>query len=312
MNQIHVVTGAGPVGTTVALRLADAGHHVRLLTRSGSGPDHPLVERLRVDVGQPGALDPHLDGAAAVFHCAHGSAYDAATWRRELPGTERVVLEAAGRAGAVVVFPESLYAYGRVEGPITEDLPRDAADGKQGVRADLLRARAASPTPTVSVVASDFYGPHVRSSHAGERVVPRVLAGRGVRVLGDPDLPHSFTYVPDLAAAMVAAAATPAVWNTVLHAPTAPAPTQRQLVGAFAAAAGVAPPPVGTLPLVLLRAVGRVHRGTRELLELSFQFTAPFVMESRRSEELLGLAPTPIDVGAKATVDWWRDRAQAG
>lgn len=306
MNQIHVVTGAGPVGSTVALQLADQGHQVRLLTRSGSGPDHPLIERRRVDVSRPDHLDAAFAGATAVFHSIHASAYDAAVWRRELPAAERVVLEAAGRAGAVVVFPESLYAYGVVDGPISEDLPRDATEGKPGVRTALLRARAASPTPTVSVVASDFYGPRVRTSHAGERVVPSVLAGKTVRVIGDPDLPHSFTYVPDLAAAMIKAAATPELWDTVLHAPTPAAPTQRELIAAFAAAADVRTPTVGRLPMGLMRAVGVVHRGTRELLELSYQFTAPFVMDSARSERLLGLSPTPIDVAAKETVAWWR------
>ena len=51
MNTVHVVTGAGPVGSTVALQLADAGHQVRLLTRSGSGPAHPLVDRRRAPPG---------------------------------------------------------------------------------------------------------------------------------------------------------------------------------------------------------------------------------------------------------------------
>ena len=88
------------------------------------------------------------------------------------------MLDAAGRAGAVVVFPESLYSYGQVDGPMTEDLPRDATRGKLGIRAELLRARAASPTPTVSVVASDFFGPRVRMAHAGERLVPTVLDGQ--------------------------------------------------------------------------------------------------------------------------------------
>lgn len=308
MNQLHVVTGAGPVGSTVALQLADQGHQVRLLTRSGSGPDHPMIERRRGDVSRPDQLDAAFAGATAVFHCIHASAYDAAAWRRELPAAERVVLEAAGRAGAVVVFPESLYSYGVVDGPITEDTPRAAVGGKPGVRTDLLRARAASPTPTVSVVASDFYGPRVRTSHAGERVVPNVLKGKRISVIGSPDLPHSFTYVPDLAAAMIKAAATPELWDTVLHAPTGPAPTQRELIAAFAAAAGVETPAVGRLPMGLMRAVGLVHRGTRELLELSFQFTAPFVMDSSRSEQLLGLAPTPIDVAAKETVAWWREQ----
>jgi nucleoside-diphosphate-sugar epimerase len=305
-SELHVVIGAGPVGSTIASQLADQGHQVRLLTRSGSGPEHPLIDRRRVDASQADGLDEHVEGALAVYHCAHGSAYDAKVWRAELPRTEAVVLEAAGRAGAVVVFPESLYSYGPVDVPMTEDLPRNATRGKLGIRAELLRARDASPTPTVSVAASDFFGPHVRTAHAGERLVPKVLAGKTVNVVGSLDQPHSFTYVPDLARAMIAAARTPELWNTFLHAPTAPAPTQRELVAALSAAAGMRTPRMWALPSWVLKVSGLLSRDAHELAETSYQFSAPFVLDSRRSEELLGLAPTPLEVAAKETVAWWR------
>lgn len=308
---VHVVTGAGPVGSTVALQLAEAGEQVRLLTRSGSGPEHAGIERRRVDVSRPDHLDEALAGAVAVHHCIHGSRYDARTWRAELPLAEKVVLEAAGRAGAVVVFPESLYSYGPVGGPITEDLPRAASGGKLGVRTDLLAQRDASPTPTVSVAASDFYGPLVRNAHAGERMVPTVLAGRTMRVAGSLHQPHSFTYVPDLAAAMVHAAAREDLWNSFLHAPTAPALTQQQLVEMVAAAGGVPVPRTSSIPGALMTAVGLVSRDMRELAETSYMFTAPFVLDSSRSEERLGLAPTPLADGLAATVAWWRAQVPA-
>lgn len=304
----YVVIGAGPVGTTLALQLADRGDTVRLLTRSGSGPVHPLIERVRADAGNPSDLAAAIEGARAVFCCMHASAYDVKVWRAELPRAERVVLEAAGRVGAVVVFPESLYSFGRVTAPITEETPRDARDGKPGVRTELLHAREASPTATVSVAASDFYGPFARNAHAGERMVPTVLAGRTMRVIGDPDAPHSWTYVPDLAAAMIRAADEESLWDSFVLAPTAPAVSQRQLVQAYAEVAGVPAPRVAGLPGWALKAVGSVHRGTRELMELSFQFEAPFVLDSRVSEQRLGLTPTPLETGAKATVEWWRQQ----
>ena len=40
---LHVVVGAGPVGSGVAQLLADAGEQVRVVTRSGSGLEHPAV-----------------------------------------------------------------------------------------------------------------------------------------------------------------------------------------------------------------------------------------------------------------------------
>ncbi|MFD6856505.1 NAD-dependent epimerase/dehydratase family protein [Rhodococcus sp. NPDC060090] len=315
MSKLHVVAGAGPVGTTVAEQLAAQGHRVRVLTRSGSGPDHPGIERLRVDVNDPHALDdaltgPDGDSAVALYLCIHGSAYSAEAWKRELPAAEQVALDAAGRVGAVVVFPESLYSYSSPHEVMTEDSPRNATRGKLGVRARLLAARDAHSTPTVSVVASDFFGPHVLNAHAGERMVPTVLAGKTSRVLGSADTPHSFTYVPDLAAAMIAAAGNDGVWNRVLHAPTAPAVTQRELATAFTTAAGIPAPKVGTIPTWVVRAGAVVNSDMRELAETVYMFTDPFVMDSSRTEAALGLSPTPLADAADTTVRWWQDRAR--
>src|SRR5699024_636626 len=138
----YLVTGAGPVGATIALQLAERGESVRLATRSGSGPEHDRIHRIRLDVNDRAALAQAADGATAVFHAIHGSKYQAAAWRAELPGAEQVVMDVAASAGAVVVFPESLYSYGPVTGEMTEATPSSATTGKLGVRAALIRARA--------------------------------------------------------------------------------------------------------------------------------------------------------------------------
>lgn len=313
MSNLQIVCGAGPIGWTVAQQLADRGRRVRVLTRSGSGPAHPLVERVRTDVADPEALAAAFgdDTVTAVHMCIHGSAYRAEIWESELPAAERAVLDAAWQAGAVVVFPESLYSYSEPDRVMDEDSPRTATTGKRGIRTRLLAQRAAHETPTVSVVASDYFGPRALNAHAGERMVPTILSGRTPRVLGAADVPHSFTYVPDLAAAMIAAADTPAVWNTVVHAPTAPAVTQREMVTAFATAAGVPVAKVGTIPAWVLRGGGLINRDVRELAEMLYQFTDPFVMDSRRSEQALGVTATPLPTAAAETVRWWREQRTA-
>ncbi len=310
MAKIYAVTGAGPVGWTVAEQLAQQGEHVRLYTRSGSGPELPGVERIRLDASNPEQVGSAFAGASAVFHCIHGSAYATAAWEAELPRAERTVLDAAARAGAVVVFPESLYFYTTPDAVMTEESPRNATGGKRGVRTQLLAARDASEAHTVSMVASDFYGPRVRVSHAGERMVPLILSGKTIRPLGRADVPHSFTYVPDLAAAMIMAAQREELWDSVLHAPTAPAPTQRGVAQAFAHAAGVPEPAIKPLPAWMVRAMGTVSAPMRELSEMLYQFDRPFVMDSSRSEALLGLRPTSLTDGAAATVQWWQEQAR--
>ncbi|WP_255768673.1 NAD-dependent epimerase/dehydratase family protein [Pseudarthrobacter sulfonivorans] len=306
MNDLNVVTGAGPVGWAVAEQLAGQGKHVKVLTRSGSGPAHPLVERLTVDVQDAAQVRAAFAGATAVFHCIHGSSYTADAWRAELPRAEQTVLAAAHEAGAVVVFPESLYSYSEPDRPMTEAGPRTARGGKRGVRTDLLQSRDASPANTVSVAAGDFFGPHVRNSHGGERMVAPVLAGKKLWVVGSADQPHSFTYVPDLAAAMIRSAQTPALWNKVWHAPTGPAVTQRQLATAFAEAGGAAPPKIGAIPGWALRTMGVFSKDLGELGETLYQFQEPFVMDSAASQAALGLQPTPLHQAAAETVAWWR------
>lgn len=307
---LFVVTGAGPVGWTVAEQLAAAGHRVRVLTRSGGGPPHPLVERHAVDVSRPAGLGELFQGVSAVFHCIHGSRYSVRAWAAELPGAEQTVLAAAGDAGAVVVFPESLYSYSEPDRPMREDSPREARSGKRGIRTALLKARAASATDTASVVASDFFGPRVLGAHAGERMLKPVLAGKSLLVVGSADQPHSFTYVPDLAAAMIRVAIDPALWHRVWHAPTGPALTQRAMAAAFAAAAGARTPRVAAIPGGALRAMGMLSPGTRELAETLYQFELPFVLDSRASEAALGLQPTPLTQAAAATVAWWGDQGR--
>ncbi len=65
---------------------------------------------------------------------------------------------------------------------------------------------------------------------------------------------------------------------------------------------------MGTIPSWLVRAGGHVNRDMKELAEMLYQFDAPFVMDSTRTEQVLGLSPTPLDEAAARTVGWWRSR----
>lgn len=304
----HLVLGAGPIGTTLALQLVERGDHVRLLTRSGSGPDHPAIERVRGDATDIEAVERAARGVEAIHHCIHATEYRADVWRRELPVAERTVLRAAAREGVVVTFPESLYGLDAAPQPFTETSARTPGSAKGAVRVDLLAAREAAPVRTVSVTASDYFGPLARANaHAGERMIVPLLRGRTVRPLGSADQPHSFTYLPDLAEAMIRAA-DDAHCSGLLFAPTGPAVTQRELIARYAAAADVPVPRVRPIPGTAVRLLGRVQRDMRELAEMLHQWERPFVMDSSASESLLGLKPTDLDTAVDTTIAWWRDQ----
>lgn len=292
----HLVIGAGQIGPHVARQLAEAGEQVTVATRSGRGPTD--LRNVSLDATDAAALRSALDGVDVLYLCLHASAYRDDVWRRELPALEHTVLEAAAATGTVVVFPESLYAFD-TSAPISPTSRRAPRSTLGEVRRLLLDQRAASPATTVSVVAGDFIGPGATQSHAGPRMWEPTLAGRTVRPVGRIDVVHPWTYLPDLAATMVAAAARPTA--PVVIAPAVHA-TQRELVEAFAAAGGVDVPRIRPVPLGVMRAVGALHRETRTIAQTGYLFTEPVRMDFTATREALGIDATPLDVVAKATI----------
>src|SRR5471032_797305 len=97
---LHVIVGAGPVGSTTASMLADMGEHVRVVTRSGGGPVHPLVERAAANASDPEALKAAAAGAT-VMYSAGSPPYD--RWVTDWPPLAASMLSAAEALGAVLV-----------------------------------------------------------------------------------------------------------------------------------------------------------------------------------------------------------------
>ena len=146
------------------------------------------------------------------------------------------MLAAAERNGALLVSLENLYGYGPTGGrPMTEDLPLAATTVKGRTRAamtgELLAAAAHGRVRVAIGRASDFFGPGVtEGSTLGERVFGNALAGRRADFIGNPELPHTYSYVPDIAAGLATlgtdARAAGQVWHlpgpATVHDPGAP------------------------------------------------------------------------------------------
>jgi nucleoside-diphosphate-sugar epimerase len=310
--QHHLVIGSGPVGSGIALRLAEQGHPVTVVTRSGSGPDHPLVTKVKGDAADAETLTDLATGAATIVNCANPPYH---RWATDWPPMHAAIMAAAERTGAVVVMMDNLYGFG--EGrpmPMREGDPLLATGTKGAVRArmarELLEAHAAGRLRATLARASDFYGPGVRDASLGERVVPNVLKGKRVSLLGRLDIPHSVSYMPDVVTTMVTIALDERAWGSAWHVPSGPAVSQRMVVQAFADAAGTTVK-AGAVPKAAITALGVVSPQMAGLKEVWYQFARPWVMDATLTEQTFGLRATPLADGAAATVAWWRDRAIA-
>jgi nucleoside-diphosphate-sugar epimerase len=315
-STLHVVFGAGQVGLPLARLLASRGREVRLLSRSGKplrGGNGP-IQVARVDAVDAAACREAVGGATAVYHCMNPR-YEAAAWETQLPPIQRNLVAAAAWAGARLVVLDNLYAVGRTGGrPMDESTPDAPCSRKGEARARLAAAlRDAVRRGDVRAVtgrASDFYGPGGVQTHFGERFWTRLLAGKGAEVLGDPDQPHGYHFLPDVAAGLAAlgeaedrasGAATGETWIL----PCAPAGTTRDLVAGFASVLG-RPVEVRRMPRWMVKVLGLFVPPLREIDEMLYQWDEPFVPDDRRFRERFGVLPTPPAEAARQTVDWAR------
>src|SRR3954468_496303 len=222
---LHVVVGAGPIGSSVASHLAEAGEQVRVVTRSGSGPDHPAIERVPADASDATRLTTLTAGATALYNCANPRY---TRWETDWPPLSSALIAAAQHTGAVLATTGNLYVYGPVDGPMTESTALAATGRKGRVRIRMWEDALAAGIRTVEVRGSDYIGPGADSVFSFA-LLPAVAKHRTARVPADIDLPHTFPYPLDVAHTLVTLAGDERAWGRAWHAPSQPPITIRDL-----------------------------------------------------------------------------------
>ncbi|GIF65545.1 NAD-dependent epimerase [Asanoa ishikariensis] len=298
---MHVIVGAGAVGSTTARQLAEAGEQVRLITRSGSGPVHPNIERVAADAGDATVLTRLSKGAVAIYNCANPPYH---TWPTDWPPMADAMLAAAGASGAPLAITGNLYVYGPVDRPMTEDMPLAAPTVKGRVRVkmweDAVAAyRSGRISGVTEVRGSDYLSPRYSII---EMAMPGLRANKTVWLPGPLDHPHTFTYTGDMGAALIALARDPRAWGQAWHVPS-PAPmTMRQVVAKVAEVGGYPLPRLRSYPKAAVRAAGLFDRRTREFVEMSYQWERPFVLDTTLAESTFGLSATDVDEAVRASI----------
>lgn len=308
---LHVIFGAGPVGSAVMQELVARGRRVRVVSRSGRLAAPAGVEVLAGDVTNPESARALCAGASVVYNCLNAP-YTA--WPEQFPPLQAGVLAGAAAAGAKLVVMENVYMYGPTGGrPLTEDLPYTTTTRKGRTRArmaeDLLAAHAAGTVRVAIGRASDFFGPGAIDSAAGERVFANAVAGKPAQTTGNPDMPHTYAYVPDIAKGLATLGEREEALGQAWHLPAAPAVTTRELVALAFEAAGHAPR-LQALPPWLVRGLGLAMPIMRELAEMLYEFEEPFVVDHGKFARAFGDHTTPLRQAIGATVAWYQERAR--
>ena len=233
-QELHVIFGTGPVGQATARELVKRGKSVKMVNRSGKRPGG-VPEDVAVVAGDvfDAALAKELaHGATHVYQCTNPP-YD--KWPEQFPTLQANTLEAAAAAGAKYIVMDNVYLYGDTHGqPIREDLPYNAHNKKGSLRArmakDVLAAHQSGKVRATMARASDFYGPGVLDSAAGDRMFGFAVEGKAANVAGNLDAKHSFTYINDVGRALVILGEHDEAQGRAWHVPNADVTTTRQFI----------------------------------------------------------------------------------
>lgn len=306
-----MVFGTAALGQAIMRQLVAKGRAVRMVSRSGKLAAPAGVEVVRADAADPAAASAAARGAAVIYHTA---APDYTKWAELYPPIQRGVMAAAAASGARLVSAESVYAYGPVAGPMTEDLPTAPTTRKGKIRVELsnmlLAAHRAGELKAAIARAPDFYGPQATTTTIyGDRVFYPAIAGKKVAVMGKLDLPHTFICLDDFARGMITLGAHEEAMGEVWHLPCAPTLTQRQLLTLIFEAAGKQPH-VGEAPGWVFKLAAPFVPIMRELAELLYQWDRPYVFSHAKFEKAFGAEVTPHERAVAATVAWFQAHPQ--
>jgi nucleoside-diphosphate-sugar epimerase len=304
---LHVVFGAGQIGTQLAERLVARGYRVRLVRRGPAGATSPNLEWRSGDLSDSEFAAGAAEGASVVYECLNPPYHQ---WQKLLLPLCLGALRGASRAGARYVVFDNLYHYGRPTGPMREDTPASPTSRKGELRARLLEERLAAHRRgdirlTIGL-AGDLYGPGIiQNLIFGEQFYRRILAKKSAHCFGDPDTPHAYTFGPDVASALLVLGEKDEALGKVWHLPTQPAIGTRALVQMFADQLG-RPISISRVPKTVLSVAGVFSPLMREIAEMVYQWEVPFVMDDSRYRAAFGGSPTRYSDGVAAALTWAR------
>ena len=200
-------------------------------------------------------------------------------WAKEFPALNDTIVAAVQRAGAKLVVADNLCMYGPMTGPISELTQQEPESRKGRLRKQLAASLlAAAETRALRVTigrASDYFGPEGAHSVAG-MMVTDALDGKTVRWPANADVPHTFSYLPDVTRGLVVLGERDEANGEVWVLPAAPPITARAFVTLIGQACGQ-PVKLSVTSKLAMRVAGLAIPEARDLPDI---WSAPRSTES--------------------------------
>jgi len=304
---MQTILGAnGVIARELSRSLGPYTSQIRQVSRNPAKVN-PTDTLLQADLLSFEQTEKAVAGSEVAYLLA-GLKYNIHVWREQWPKVMRNVLDACQKHNCKLVFFDNVYAYGKVDGRMTEDTPFNPNSKKGEVRAKiatmLLEEVQRKNVDAMIVRGADFYGPGAVLSLTHSAVHERLKNGKGPQWIGDPKKIHTFTYTPDAGKTVAVLGNTPTAFNQTWHALT----SAEQITGEeyVRIACEVLNKPfkgIQSLPKFGVRLMGLFIPVLREFVEMMYQFENDYVFDSSKFEKAFNIIPTSYKVGIRKSLN---------
>ncbi|MFZ4056858.1 MAG: NAD-dependent epimerase/dehydratase family protein [Ferruginibacter sp.] len=308
---MHTILGAGGViGNELTEVLLAQQQTVRSVSRKGTAIAG--TEAIAADLTDAEQTANAVKGSSIVYLLV-GLEYKKSVWEKWWPVVMQNTINACKQHQAKLIFFDNVYALGKVNGAMTEDLPfePDSMKGqiRAGITSQLLHEMNTGQLTAIVARAADFYGPRCKTSGFNSMVAENLKKGKTPQCLISADNKHSYTYTADCGKALWLLSQSETAFNQIWHLPTAhPALTEKEMIALACEAYGV-PLKYTVLSKFMIKIVGFFVPLVKEIYEMLYQNEADYIFDSSKFEKAFNFTPTPYQAGIKTTIEYYKNKA---
>jgi nucleoside-diphosphate-sugar epimerase len=265
------------------------------------------------DLYNPTKVREVTQGAQVVYQASQPNYNE---WTTKFLLLQQAIIDGLTGSGAKLVIVENLYMYGATNGtPMTEDMPHNAHTRKGKTRSQMsnaaFEAHRAGKLRVTAGRGSDFFGPWgLPTATMGERTFYPMLQGKAANLVGNIDVPHTHTYIPDFGKALVILGERGEADGQAWHVPNDnPRISQREMAKMIAEEMGI-PLKVSAMGKTMMWFGGLFIPEAKESVEMMYEFEQPFIIDSSKFEKTFGMHATPMREAIKETVAWYKSHPE--
>lgn len=298
---MHTILGAGgPVANVLTRELANNNENIRLVSRKPIEASGNTSWK-KGDLLNYSEISEAAKGSKVIYLTA-GLVYDKKIWAEQWPIIMRNFINLGKETGARLIFFDNVYCYGLVNGAMTENTFYNPTSVKGEIRAkiatELMDEVKAGNIRASIARGADFYGTHDVKGVMDVMLLDKLKKGQKPQWLGNADMLHNFSYIPDMGKGMYLLGQNPDSDNQIWHMPTAAPLTGIEFIEMAAGIYGASPKYMA-IKKYMLQLFGLFDKMTNELVEMYYQYNHDYNFNSDKFEKAFNYTPTRYEDGIK-------------